>query len=186
MLASVTPFQFSMGKLIGGVGVCLTAASVYVAAGIATVHTMDLGAYIPYHLLPWFFVYVILAIFMYGALFAALGAACNDFSETQSVTLPAMLPVLVPMFVQMPVVTQPQSAFATVLSLFPVFTPQIMLMRQGTPGGVAAWQPWVGLVGVVACTFFFVWAGGRIFRVGILMQGTPPRLGNLIRWAIRG
>ena len=186
MLGSVTPFQFSMGKLVGGVCVSLTAAAFYVAGAVAAVSVMDLGAYIPYGLLPWFFAYVVLAIFMFGALFAAMGAACNDAAEAQSVTLPAMLPVIVPMFVQMPIVTQPHSTFATVMSLFPLFTPQLMLIRQATQGGVPAWQPWVGLAGVVLCTLLLVWAGGRIFRVGILLQGTPPRLGNLLRWAIRG
>jgi hypothetical protein len=62
----------------------------------------------------------------------------------------------------------------------------LMLIRQGTPGGVPAWQPWVGLAGVILTTLLLVWAGGRIFRVAILMQGTPPKIGNLIRWAIRG
>ena len=61
-----------------------------------------------------------------------------------------------------------------------------MLIRQATPGGVPGWQPWVGLAGVLLTTVFLVWAAGRIFRVGILTQGTPPKLGNLIRWAIRG
>jgi len=51
---------------------------------------------------------------------------------------------------------------------------------------VPAWQPWVALVGVVATTLLFVWAGGRVFRVAILMQGTPPKLQNFVRWAIRG
>jgi hypothetical protein len=62
----------------------------------------------------------------------------------------------------------------------------LMLMRLATPGGVPAWQPWVALVGVVATTLLFVWAGGRVFRVAILMQGTPPKLQNFVRWAIRG
>lgn len=33
---------------------------------------------------------------------------------------------------------------------------------------------------------FFIWAGGRIFRVAILIQGTPPKFTNIVKWAIRG
>ncbi len=186
MIGSIRPFEFMMGKLIGGVGVSLTAAMVYVVGGVLAIRFMDLGQYIPYHVLPWFFVYVVAAVFMVGALQAALGSACNDATEAQSVAFAAMLPIMVPMFVMMPVVMQPESGFATGMSLFPLFTPFLMLLRQGTPAGVAVWQPWVGLVGMLAFTVLLVWVGGRIFRVGILMQGTPPKLGNILRWAIRG
>jgi ABC-2 type transport system permease protein len=186
MLGSVKPFQFMMGKLVGGVGVSLTAASVYVVGGILFVRQLEFGQYVPYEILPWFFTYMVAAVFMYGALGAALGSACNDATEAQSMVLPSMLPVMIPMFVMMPVVLNPETAFATGLSLFPLFTPVLMLLRQGTPGGIPLWQPWVGLALVVLTAIAFVWAGSRIFRVGILMQGTPPRLGNIVRWAVRG
>jgi hypothetical protein len=62
----------------------------------------------------------------------------------------------------------------------------LMLLRQSTPETIPMWQPIAGLLGVIACTVLFVWLGGRIFRVAILMQGTPPKLGNLVKWAIRG
>ena len=186
MLGSVKPFEFMMGKLLGGVAVSLTVAAVYVVGGILFVRRLDFGEYIPYEVLPWLVVYMVAAVFMFGALGAALGSACNDATEAQSMALPSMLPVMIPMFVMMPVLMNPESGFATGLSLFPLFTPVLMLLRQGTPGGIPLWQPWVGLVGVILTAILFVWAGGRIFRVGVLMQGTPPKLGNIVRWAVRG
>ncbi|MFC1653115.1 hypothetical protein ACFL3F_05285 [Planctomycetota bacterium] len=62
----------------------------------------------------------------------------------------------------------------------------LMLLRQTTPEAIPLWQPLVGLIGVFGCTLLFVWIGGCIFRVAILMQGTPPKLSNMIRWALRG
>jgi ABC-2 type transport system permease protein len=185
MLGSLKPFEFMMGKLIGGVSVSLTAATFYVVMGTWAVFHYDVAQYVPFDVLPWFFVYLISAVFMIGALQAALGSACNDASEAQSLAFPAMLPVMIPMFVMMPVIMAPQSTFATSLSLFPLFTPFLMLLRQTSAVGVPLWQPWVGLVGIALTTFLFVWVGGRVFRVGLLMQGTPPKFGNIMRWAFK-
>ena len=186
MLGSLKPFEFMMGKLIGGVSVSLTAAIFYVALGTWAVRYYDVAQYVPFDVLPWFFVYLVSAVFMVGALQAALGSACNDASEAQALAFPAMLPVMIPMFVMMPVLMAPQSTFATSLSLFPLFTPFLMLLRQSSAVGVPVWQPWVGLAGIALTTFLFVWVGGRIFRVGLLMQGTPPKFGNILRWAVKG
>jgi len=186
LLGSVKPFQFMMGKLLSGVGVSLTGATVYIIGGIFAVRHMGFGHYIPYHILPWFFAYVVMAILMLGALGAALGSACNDAKDVQSLTFPAMMPAMIPMFIMMPVLKEPLSSFSTWVSLFPLFTPTLMLLRQSTPAVLPMWQPWVALLGVLVFTVLFVWAGGRIFRVGILMQGKPPRLMDILRWAIRG
>jgi ABC-2 type transport system permease protein len=186
VLGSVRPFEFMAGKLLGGVGVAMTASAVYVGVGLYSLTVMGLSGLMPVSVVAWFFVYMLLAIVMYGALFAAVGAACNDPVEAQSVSFVAMLPMILPTFLLLPVVTQPNGAFATGMSLVPLWTPMLMLMRLATPGGVPAWQPWVALLGVVATTVLFAWAGGRVFRVAILMQGTPPKLANFVRWAIRG
>lgn len=186
MLGSIRPFEFMAGKLIGGISVSLTVSAVYVIGGISTVAYLGLQEYIPFHILPWFFTYMLLEIVMLGSVLLALGSACNDAKDAQNLTFPAMIPVLIPMFVIMPILQHPMSTFATWLSLFPPFTPLLMLLRQSAPGGVPIWQPWLGLIGVLAFTTLAVWTGGRIFRVGILMQGTPPKLGNILRWAVRG
>jgi len=186
LLGSIRPFALMMGKLLGAVAVSFTGMAVYVVGGIIAAHYLDLAEYIPYELLPWFFVYMVAAVLMFGAAFAAVGSACNDAKEVQSLMLPVMLPAMIPMFVLVPVLKEPSGAFATCLSLVPPCVPTVMLLRQATPMGVPAWQPWVALAGVLASTLLCVWVSGRIFRVCILMQGKPPRITDLARWAVRG
>jgi ABC-2 type transport system permease protein len=82
---------------------------------------------------------------------------------------------------------QPNGAISTALSLFPPFTPMLMLLRQAMPGGgVPVWQPWVGLIAVLAFTLVMVIAAARIFRIAILMQGKTPKVSEMVRWAVRG
>jgi ABC-2 type transport system permease protein len=85
-----------------------------------------------------------------------------------------------------PIVQQPNGTLALVMSLVPPFTPILMMTRQASPGGVPLWQPVVGLVGVALATAGISWVAARIFRVGILMQGKPPSVAELVRWAVRG
>lgn len=186
LLGSVTPFEFMMGKVLGGLGVSLTAAAVYVAGGAATVARLGVANMIPFGVLPWFFAYMVLAILMIGAIFAAMGSTCNDAKEAQSIAMPSMLPIIIPMFVMVPVIKEPLSGFATGMSLIPVFTPMLMMVRLATPVSIPAWQPWAGLAGMAAFAILSVWAGGRIFRVTILMQGKQPSFAALAKWAIRG
>jgi ABC-2 type transport system permease protein len=186
LLGSVKPHEFMAGKVLGGLAVSLTGAMVYVAGGLILMNAFGLGGFVPTRVLPWFFTFLVLEIVMVGSYLAALGSSCNDPKDAQNMTFPAMIPVFIPMFLAVPIIQEPTSAFATWLSLFPLFTPMLMLLRKALPVGIPSWQPWVGLAGGILLTVFAVWAGGRIFRVGILMQGGPPKLSKVLRWAIRG
>ncbi len=186
MLGSVTPSQFMAGKVTGGVAVSLTAAAVYVVVGVNAMKRAGMADFIPYDVIPWFFAFLVLSITMLGSVMAALGSACNDAKEAQSATMPALIPLMIPMFTLMPIAMEPNGTFATTLSLIPIFTPTVMVMRLATPVTIPSWQPWAGLAGVAATTLLAVWAGGRIFRVAILMQGKPFNLAGIVRWAIRG
>ncbi len=186
LLGSVSPTQFMVGKLFGSILVSLIGSSVYVIGGAILATQAGFAESIPYHLLPWFFVFMILEIIMVGSIMIGLGAACNNAKDAQSLQFPAMLPVLLPMFVMFPILKDPISGFSTVLSLIPPFTPMLMLVRQATPVTIPAWQPYVGLLGVLAFTALAIWIGGRIFRTCILMQGTPPKISNIVRWTLKG
>lgn len=186
LLGSLTPFEFMGGKVLGSLGVALTGTLFYLSGGILLVSKLGMADFIPFHIIPWFLVFLVFEIIMVGSMMAALGSACNDPKDAQNLSFPAMIPIFFPMFVFMPILQEPTSGFATWMSLIPPFTPMLMLLRKAGPVDIPMWQPWVGMAGVILFTVIAVWMGGRIFRMGILMQGGAPKIGKIIRWAFRG
>jgi len=182
LLGSVRPFDLMLGKLVGMTAVSLTITTVYLSGAYWAAREYGFAKYIPPDLLAWFVVFQALAALMYGSLFIAVGAACTDMKETQNLMWPVMLVAMLPMFLMGSVLQEPNSAVATGLSFFPLATPMLMIMRQSVPPGVPAWHPILGVVLVVLMTLLCVWAAGRIFRVGILMQGKGAKLGEMLRW----
>jgi len=186
LLGSVTPVEFMTGKLIGSLGVSLTTSAIYVGGAVFTLGKMNMGDMVPYHIIPWFFVYMLMNIIMVGSIMAALGATCNDSKDAQAMQFPVMLPIIIPLFVMMPVILNPLGKMATGLSLFPLWTPMLMLLRQTTSVTIPLWQPIVGLAGVIVFTILCVWAGARIFRSAIILQGKRPKIGTLVKYIVRG
>jgi len=185
LLGTITPFQFMMGKVMGGIGVSLTTAAIYVAAGIFTLNQLGYESLIPYEILPWFFIYTIFFIIMVGSGMSALGATANDNKDAQSLTFPGIIPVILPMFIMVPIIQDPSGTLATTMSLIPPFTPTIMMIRLATEVTVPTWQPIVGLMGVILFTLFSVWIGARVFRTAILLQGQKPTIANLFKYAFK-
>ncbi len=186
LLGSATPFELMIGKVLGAIGLALTSSVFYIAGGLLVLQSMAMMGLAPFSLLPWFVVYLVADVMVLGALAMALGAACNSPHDAQQLGILLLTPVILPLFVLLPIVQAPNGAVATALSLFPPFTPILMMLRQAVPGGVPAWQPWVGLLGVILWTVAISWAAARIFRVVILMQGKLPKLPQLVQWAMKG
>ena len=186
LLGSVTPFQLMLGKLMGMIGVSLTVAGFYMTGIYILAYKYGVTDFLSPVVLAWFVVYLVLAILMYGSLFIAIGAAASDMKETQSLLMPVLMIVMLPLFVLVPIIQDPNSAFSTACSFFPPSTPMLMIARVSVPPGIDWWQPVLGVVGVLLATLACVYVAGRIFRVGILMQGKGAKFGDMIRWAIKG
>lgn len=185
LLGAVTPFQFMMGKVLGGISVSLVGSSIYVIGGVIATRQLGVAHMIPMEVIPWFFVYLILSIVMFGSVMAALGSACNDTKDAQALQFPAMIPIILPMFVMMPILKEPLSSFSTTMSLIPPFTPFLMLVRQTSPATIPMWQPIVGLIGILLFTALMVFAGGKLFRTLILMQGKKPGFGTILSMLLK-
>jgi ABC-2 type transport system permease protein len=186
LLGSVTPEQFMMGKIIGSLGVSLTTSAIYVIGAVFTLSRVNLNDLIPYDVIPWFFIYMLLNIIMVGSIMAALGATCNDSKDAQAMQFPAMMPIIIPLFLMMPIILNPLGKLATITSLFPLWTPMLMLLRQSTSVTIPLWQPLAGLAGVILFTFLCVWTGARIFRATIIMQGKRPDFKTMLRYIVKG
>jgi ABC-2 type transport system permease protein len=186
LLASVTPFELMAGKVMASVGVSITSSAFYILGGLLVMQAMAVFGVARLELLPWFFVYIICQVTMLSAMGAAMGSACSTPRDAQQLAPLVILPIMAPLILIAPLIQEPNGVLTTAVSFIPPFTPAVMLMRQAMPGGVPWWQPWLGLMGVMVWATALTWAAARIFRVGLLLQGKTPKVGELLRWAVRG
>lgn len=182
LVAAVSPFQLMLGKVVASTCVSLTLSLLYLGAIFGVTRYYGVDSFIPYEIYPWFFLFQILALLIYGSMFSAVGAACSEMRDAQSMMMPAMLVVMVPLFVWSVVLQSPDSPLAVGLSLVPTATPMLMLLRIAIPPGPPIWQVGLSVVLTVLFTLFCVWAAGKIFRIGLLSQGKAPSFPTLVRW----
>ncbi len=186
MLGSVNATQWMSGKLLGGVAGSLTILAVYAIGGLALAGYYQVLDLVPLRVVPWFLVYQVLAVMLFGSLFMAVGACVNQPKEAQGMLIPVWLLMWFPMLIWLQVVREPTSSFATWLSFVPPATPLLMVLRVSSSAAVPLWQPALGIVVMLAATLLCVLAAARIFRIGILAQGKTPKLSQLLRWAVNG
>lgn len=182
LVGSIEPFKLLMGKLLGVTFVSLLLAAIYFAGGVFAIFQSGRWELLRFDLFAWFFLFLVCAVLMYGSIFLALGSACSDLKDAQSMMQPAILLIMLPYLASFAVIRAPESSLAVGMSMFPTLTPFIMMMRMAIPPGPPAWQVIAAVAIVLATTVFLVWAAGRIFRVGILMQGKAPTLPEVLKW----
>jgi ABC-2 type transport system permease protein len=185
LVGSITPFQLMMGKLIGGAAASTLLSVIYIAGGLAVAQSW--GGYasaITPAIVGWFLLFLILSLFIFGSLFVAIGAACNDLKDSQNMMTPVMLLVMVPVFTAGSVLRAPDGTLATVLSLVPTAAPFLMLLRISLQPGPPVWQIVLSVLLMSGTAVVVVWAAGKIFRTGLLMQGKSATFAEMLRWVM--
>ena len=185
LLGSVTPVELLTGKLLGVVGVSLLLTAVYLVGGIYTVISFGRTDLIDPVLIGWFLLYLVCASLMFGSIFLAIGSACSNLKDSQSMIQPAMMLIILAYLGSFVVMRAPESGLAVGMSLFPTIAPFAMVLRLALPPGPPLWQVLLSVALVVGSTGVIIWAAARIFRVGLLMQGKPPNLPELLKWVWR-
>jgi ABC-type Na+ efflux pump permease subunit len=184
MLGSVTPFELMMGKLLGNTGIALFLASLYVGGGFAVAAFHGYASVVSPGLVAALVLFLILAILLYGSLYTAVGAACSELKDAQSLMMPVMLLSILPALVWPVVLKNPASPLSVGSSLFPPASPFLMLMRLALRPEPPVWQVVLSVILTTLTALVIVWAAGKIFRTGLLMQGKAPSFAELARWVM--
>lgn len=182
LISSITPFQLMAGKLIGVAAVAALLALVYFSLAIyAAISSGQMDLVRP-DLMAWFIVFLLCAVLMFGSVFIAIGAACSDLKDSQSMMQPVMVLLMLPLLASPVVLRAPGATLAVVASLVPTATPFLMLLRLAMTPAPPMWQVLLSVALTLGTAAVCVWAAARVFRVGLLMQGKPPNLPELLRW----
>jgi ABC-2 type transport system permease protein len=187
LIASARSTQIFYGKILG-IGLAgLTQVALWIILGIVLVSSFSgmIDAAILSFLTPeialYFVIFFILGFFMYAIPYAFIGAAVNTDQEAQQFASVLSVIIIVPYILGISAIQNPNSTLTTVASLFPLFTPILMFMRI-TTALPPLWQilTSIGLCGLTI--WGLAWIGAKIFRVGMLMYGKKPNLGEILRW----
>ncbi len=185
LLGSANARQLMTGKLLGNVAGSLTVFALYAGGGLAAAYWKGYSDSIPFYILPWFVIYLLLAVLLFSSIFMAIAASVSQLREAQGLLLPVWMVMLLPMFVWFNVVREPNSTLATALSFFPPSTPLMMTLRLATGAIIPPWQIALSFVLLILATLIGVTAAAKIYRIGILWQGKTPKLSEILMWLIR-
>jgi ABC-2 type transport system permease protein len=190
LLSSISPFQLMAGKIagmaasgltvVGSWAVCIFTILVIVPGAMgAPANFLGNIAADPVYILS-FLLYFLMGYLFYASILAGIGSVCNSVKETQNLMMPVLIPMLIPLLAMVPIGQDPNGLLARVLSFIPPFTPFVMMNRAAGPP--ALWEYGLTTLLMVGAIIVTVRGSARVFRIGILMTGKPPRLREIIKW----
>ncbi len=128
-----------------------------------------------------FLFYFLTGYMLYSAIFAMVGSAVDNETETQQFMLPITLPLVFTFIISMNfIINNPDSSLSIWLSMIPFTSPIAMMIR--IPFGVPAWQLAISMMLMILGFLFTTWVAARVYRVGILMYGKKASYRELAKW----
>lgn len=127
-----------------------------------------------------FIVFFLLGYIFYSSMYAAIGSAVDNETETQQFTLFAIIPLTLGMYGSFTIMNNPEGPLGFWLSIIPFTSPVAMIAR--IPFGVPAWQIALSMALLIASTLLMIFVAAKIYRVGILMYGNKASAKELWKW----
>jgi ABC-2 type transport system permease protein len=186
ILSSVTARQLLAGKVLGLGALGLTQIVIWMLSSVALSGGALglLGVALPLlsrpHVLILGLVYYVLGFLVYAVLMGGVGALGTTQQESQQLAGIFSLMAAVPLMMGGFMFYNPNMTLMRVLSWFPLTAPTMMLLRLPM-----AEVPAVDIVGSMVMLIITIpailWAGSKVFRMGLLMYGKRPSVRQVLR-----
>ncbi len=187
LLSSVTAMELLWGKVIGLATLAATQVVVWLLSlwllGTRAVHSfpeydalkaaMHQLRHPDPQLLIALLVVMPLGYLAYGLLMAGLGSLGSNLRESQQFSAAVSLLAALPFMLNFLFFINPNGVVPRLLSYFPWTAPAAVLLRLAV-GSIPWWDLGVVVLAIAAGAAFSLWAGVRLFRVGVLMSGKKP------------
>jgi ABC-2 type transport system permease protein len=188
MLSSVQAIDLLFGKILGKAAASLLQYGIWV--GSSTIFFRLLGPRLGLSItlglstatLDYLVLFFILAFFLYCSIYAALGAASQDEQHLTQLAWPMIVFLIIPIVMISPIIGAPRAPVVIGLSLFPLTSPIVMLLRI-VVGAAQPWEIVSSILLLLAAIAGTVVLAARIFRRGILMTGRRFKLSEVLRLA---
>jgi ABC-2 type transport system permease protein len=205
IISSVKPFELMFGKIISVALVGLSQFVMWIILGsvflliangllstevdftnlsanegIASEINASLMALPIKTLLITFLIYFLGGYLLYGSLFAAIGSASDQETDSQQFIVPITIPLILSFILVQVIIDNPHSGLAYWLSMIPFTSPIIMIAR--IPFGVPIHELILSITLLILGFLFTTWLAGKIYRVGILMYGKKISYKELWKW----
>lgn len=183
LLSAVSPMQLLLGKILGYSLVSLVMLLSYGGLALVSLAAFSMSGLVQPYMILYMVIYFVMAYLFVATIMVSVGSAVSDLREAQSLVGPAMIVLVIPLMLWLPISDDPNGWLATITSFLPPAIPFVMILRvTASADPIPLWQVVLNMVWGFLWVWIFLWAGAKIFRVGVLMQGKPPTPRELLRW----
>tara|TARA_B100000886_G_scaffold317530_1_gene256871 strand:- start:712 stop:1923 length:1212 start_codon:yes stop_codon:yes gene_type:complete len=206
IISSVKPFELMLGKIISVALVGLSQFAMWIILGFVfllianglipsdidvtnlntneAVLSSEIGSSLmalPIKSLIFvFLIYFLGGYLLYGSLFAAIGSASDQETDSQQFIFPITIPLIVSFVLVQVVIDNPHGGLAYWLSMIPFTSPIIMIAR--IPFGVPLHELLLSISLLIGGFLITTWVAAKIYRVGILIYGKKISYKELWKW----
>ncbi len=136
---------------------------------------------VPPDLLLYMILFFLLGFFIYGMMFGAVGSLVSKPEDIGSVAMPIILVFVIGFVVVMSSIEDPNNAIGMKICSFVPFTSSMAMFARVAMGSVSTGEIALSIAILVASTVLIGILAAKIYRAGVLMYGTRPKLRTIWR-----